>query len=436
MASLSASGGTARANRADASAGFIPYPYELLALLWVAFLFNQADRAMFGFVMPLVKADLRLTDVELGSVGSAFLLCYGVLAPVAGYVGDIFPRSRIVAASIAMWSLATVLTGFSTGLMGLIVLRGIGLALGEGFYLPSATALIGQYHEKTRAFAMSVHQTALYFGMIGSGAMAGYLGERYGWRCPFFVFGLLGLAWALLMFARLREPARETAPLQPLETAAAVRIPLREVARAVFRKKSILMLCVVFGCLVFVNVGYVTWMPTLLHEKFGMTLPQAGFSSMVYHVAAAFLGVVAGGKISDRAAKRWWGGRMLVEGLGLLLCAPFIYLMGASSGVLLCVAGLSGFGLFRGIADSTLFATLFDVIENQYRSSAMGLVISFALLVGALAPITLGWIKSVAGLSVGITLMSGVSLLGAAITALTLGLFFRKDYIAPAAPPA
>lgn len=82
----------------DAAPGraLLPYRWELLFLLWFAFLFNQADRAMFGFVMPLIKEDLGLTDVQLGIVASAFHLCYGLLAPVAGYVGDVFRRSRIV----------------------------------------------------------------------------------------------------------------------------------------------------------------------------------------------------------------------------------------------------------------------------------------------------------------------------------------------------
>lgn len=100
----------------------VPYRWELLALLWFAFLFNQADRAMFGFVMPLIKDDLALTDVQLGIVASTFHLFYGVLAPVAGYAGDVFRRSRVVVASIATWSLATLLTGFSTRMAHLVLL--------------------------------------------------------------------------------------------------------------------------------------------------------------------------------------------------------------------------------------------------------------------------------------------------------------------------
>lgn len=192
------------------------------------------------------------------------------------------------------------------------------------------------------------------------------------------------------------------------------------------------MLCLVFGCLVFVNVGYVTWMPTLLHEKFGPTLSQAGFSSMFYHVFCAFIGVMAGGKIADFFAKKRNSGRLVVVGVGFLLCVPFVYLMGASPSLTFSVVGLAGFGLFRGVCDSAFFAGLFDVIEPKYRGSGQGLVISFGLLVGSLAPVLLGWIKTGIGLSQGISLMSVASLLGAITIALTIILFFNRDYVGQA----
>lgn len=78
----------------------MPYKWEMLGLLWFAFLFNQADRAMFGFVMPLIKEDMKLTDIELGIVATTFHVFYALLAPLAGYMGDIFRRSRIIVASI------------------------------------------------------------------------------------------------------------------------------------------------------------------------------------------------------------------------------------------------------------------------------------------------------------------------------------------------
>ena len=140
----------------------IAYKWQMLALLWVAFLLNQADRAMFGFVMPLIKTDLGLSDVQLGLVATTFHVFYGILAPVAGFAGDFFRRSRVVFSAIFVWSLATVLTGTSTCMAHLVLFRGVSLGFGEAFYLPSANALIGGHHERTKGTAMAIHQTALY----------------------------------------------------------------------------------------------------------------------------------------------------------------------------------------------------------------------------------------------------------------------------------
>ncbi|MDO4585126.1 MAG: MFS transporter [Planctomycetia bacterium] len=388
---------------------FLPYRWELLILLWFAFLFNQADRAMFGFVMPLIKTDLQLTDVQLGLVASTFHLFYGILAPFAGYVGDIFRRSRIVVLSIFTWSLATLLTGLSSHIVHLILFRGASLSLGEAFYLPSANALICQFHEKTRAFAMSIHQTALYCGMIGSGILAGWLGMRYGWRAPFLLFGILGILWAGVLFFRLKDAVSENRSEKSLVTH---KIPVSEVLSYLFHHPCIWLMALIFGCLVFINVGYITWMPTLLHEHFQLSLASAGFSSMFYHVLGALGGVLLGGKISDWAVRRRADGRLILAATGFLCAAPFLFMLGKSATLLGTLVGVGGFGFFRGICDSTFFPLLLDGVENRYRSSIQGFVISFGLLIGALAPIALGIMKTSIGLPWGMALMAGVSLAG------------------------
>ena len=101
----------------------LPYRWELMVWLWLAFFFNQADRQVFSVVLPHLRADLGLTDVQAGLVASVFTIVLGLLAPFAGYAGDTFSRARIVTLSVFGWSLATMFTGFSTGLVYLIVVR-------------------------------------------------------------------------------------------------------------------------------------------------------------------------------------------------------------------------------------------------------------------------------------------------------------------------
>lgn len=400
----------------------IEYRWRMLAFLWVAFLLNQADRAMFGFLMPLLKTDLGLSDVQLGLVATTFHVFYGILAPVAGFAGDYFRRSRVVFAAILTWSAATVATGFSTCIAHLVLFRGASLSFGEAFYLPAANSLIGECHEKTKGTAMAIHQTALYCGMIGSGAVAGWLGVRYGWRSPFFLFGALGLLWAVVLFFGLREPAPRT-----VEAVHAPRISFSEAARRVFGETRILLMGVVFGCLVFGNVGYVTWIPTLLHEKFALSLAAAGFTSMLWHVLCAIGGVMVGGRVSDWLRNRTEKGRLVILAAGFTGCVPFLVLMGLVPSLVGAVVGLALFGFFRGVCDATFFPSLIEMIAPAYRSSCQGVVIAFGLLIGALAPIGLAWIKGGFGLSVGLASLGVVAALGAALTTSVMFLQSRKS---------
>jgi sugar phosphate permease len=306
----------------------------------------------------------------------------------------------------------------------LIIFRSITTGGGEAFYYPAATSLIGQFHQKTRAMALSIHQTSLYTGIIASGFLAGYIGEHYGWRSAFYVFGGVGILWSVVILFKLKDsPVEKTE-----EDTKQVRPSLKEIIMVVFSKKTVYFLSLAFGAMVFVNIGYLTWMPTFLHEKYEMSLSAAGFASMFYHHVFAFVGVIIGGKLSDYLAVKRKQIRMEMEFWGLLLGAPFIYMMAVGDTKFICYMGLALFGLFRGIYDSNLFAALFDVIEPKYRASSMGLMLAFAFTIGALAPVILGWIKTIAGLEVGMSLLSVFYLAGAVLIYFSLKRYFKKDY--------
>ena len=295
------------------------YRWELLLILWVAYFLNQGDRQIYSAVLPLIKTDLKLSDVELGLVATTFTLLYGVFVPLAGCLGDFVPKKWILCLSLLTFSVGTLLTGFSGGLLMLIVFRSVATGVGEAFYYPAANALIGQYHRDTRAQAMAVHQTSLYVGIVASSWIAGWVGELHGWRTTFYTFGTFGVLMAAVVALRLRNEHRDAELAQP----AGEPVKLGEVLRTLY------FLSAAFGGMVFVGVGWITWMPTFLYEKFHLPLRDAALYAMLYHHIFAFLGVMIGGRVSDRLAARRRTIRMEVECLGLLLGAPFIWLMGA-----------------------------------------------------------------------------------------------------------
>lgn len=409
----------------------LPYKWELIVLLWFAFLFNMADRQVYNVVLPLLSKDLNLDPVRAGLVASIFLWVYSVLVPIGGYLGDVARRKWIILGSLLIWSIGTVLSGATTGLLGLIVFRSIATGGGEAFYFPSANSLIGQYHKNTRALAMSIHQTALYVGIIASGFVAGWLGERFGWRSAFYVFGAIGMVLAAIMFWRLKD---DTPTSEQITAARSNRVPLPVLLKAIATKPTVWALWLAFGCFYFAQVGYITWMPTFLHEKFSLTLSNAGFSSMFYHHIFAAAGVLLGGKISDLLAVRRRTVRIETELLGLFLGAPFIFLMGVTGNFWVCCMGLAGFGLFRGVYDSNLYATLFDVIEPRFRSSAVGLMLAFVFFVSAFAPVVLGWAKTTIGLSTALSLLSLAYVAGGVVLLIARMTTFHRDYVDETAP--
>lgn len=401
------------------------YKWELLILLWIAFFLHQGDRQIFNSVIPLIKSGLGLNDIQMGLVGSVFTLVYGVLVPVAGFAGDRFPRKWLITASLLVFSAGTLLTGLSTGLVALVLFRSLATGGGEAFFYPSATSLLAQFHEKTRAMALGILQTALYFGITLSGLAAGYIGEHYGWRRAFLIFGGAGLVWAVVVALRVRNTPQ-------IAQARAERIPLGEVMAYITRRPSVWTLSLAFGAMVYVNVGYLTWTPVYLHENFKLSLAQAGFHSMFYHNLAAFFGVLIGSAATDRLAAWRPSIRMEANCLGLLAGAPFIYWIGHAQSVTSCYATLALFGFFRGIYDSNLFASLYDVVEPRLRASATGLMLAFAFVVGSAAPTMLGWMKTRAGLAAGMSSLAWFYVFGAACILIAIIFFRRRDALATA----
>ena len=402
------------------------YKWEVLALLWVAYLLNQADRQVFNVVLPLIREDLGLSDVAIGSIATVFNLFYAVLVPIGGLMGDRFSRKWIVTGSILFWSVATMFTGLCNGFVMLVLMRSVATGGGEAFFGPANYSLLAQYHDKTRAFAMSVHQTAYYIGIIISGYAAGYIGQLWGWRSAFYVFGAVGVVHGVIMAVRLKdkkEPAAVAAA-----SAAEPKPRLTEGFRMVFTSPTALIFTVCFAGLIFVLTGYLTWMPTYLYENFGMDLAGAGFHSMFYTHLFAFVGVLLAGRLSDKLGSLHPAWRMAMQGFGLLAAVPFIVLMGNSATLWVIYIGFAGFGFARAFFDANTYTVLYDVILPRYHSSASGVMIMTGFAIGALAPLVLGMVKQAAGLSFGISMLAVVWLVCGVVMLLGAKYFYMRDY--------
>ena len=286
------------------------YKWTVVGLLWFVCLFNYADRQAIFSVFPLLKAEMHLSDVQLGYVASSFMWVYAAAAPFAGMVGDRFRRKHVILGGLIFWSLITVATALSTRYWHLVVFRALE-GLGEAFYFPASMSLISAWHGKeTRSRAMSWHQSSVYAGTITGGAVAGYLAQHYGWRLGFYVFGSLGVVLGIVLMFLLKEP--ETVDVRE-ET-----FRFSGAWLEVFRNPMAVALMAVFICANFVAMVFLTWLPSYLTRTFHMSLTMAGFSATAYLQAASVLGVLTGGMVADGWVRKDRRGRMWTQAVGIV----------------------------------------------------------------------------------------------------------------------
>jgi predicted MFS family arabinose efflux permease len=415
--------GSAKGNAAGSSNKWL-----VVALFWCVYFLNQADRQVIFSVFPLLQREMGLSNIQLGLLGSSFQWVYACLVPVAGSLGDVLSRRDLIVVALLIWSVATFSSGFVAGFALLLVLRAA-TGAGEAFYYPSAASIISDYHgERTRAFAMSVHQTSVYLGIVSSGALAGYIGQAYGWRHAFVAFGVVGILAAVLVRSAIREPRRGQADANGT-AAKCVKppLPLRERLAEIFHSSTAIPLMLTFLGMNFVNVACLTWTPTMLYQKFHLSLAESGFHATAYHNLGAFLGVLLGGKLADHWASRSRLSRPLIQLAGLVLGAPFIFLLGTAESSLVVYISLGIFGVFRGIYDSNLFATLYEVIRPEARATATGVMLSVAFLGGGSASLVVGWFSQRVGLDSALASTSVFYLLSAALLLVTCIFWFRRD---------
>jgi MFS family permease len=388
------------------------YKWIVVGLLWFVCFFNYADRQAIFSVFPLLQQEMGLNNVQLSFVGASFMYVYALVGPVAGIIGDRLNRKFLIISGLIFWSLITVATALSTTYWHLVLFRALE-GFGEAFYFPASMALISDYHgPETKSRAMGIHQSSVYAGTIAGGAVAGYMGQYYGWRSGFYLFGSLGIVLGAVLLLTLKEPPRTKSEVaEPHAMIDLKRANLWEDIREIFRTPMVRILIAVFVGANFVASVFLTWMPKFLYDKFKMSLALAGLSATAYPQIASMIGVVVGGVLADRLARRHAGGRMMAQCLGLFGGAVFIFLTGWTLSIPVLIGAMIGFGFFKGIYDANIWASLYDVVKPERRATALGLMNSIGWLGAALAPTAIAYAAGSYGMGASLSANSIIYLL-------------------------
>ena len=407
--------------------------WEVLLLLWMAYLLNQGDRQVFNTVLPSIREALSLTDTSVGLIATIFNLFYAFMVPLGGWAGDRFSRKWVVTISILFWSVSTMCTGLANGVFLLVMMRSVATGGGEAFFGPANYSLLGQYHTDTRARAMSIHQTAYYVGVILAGWLAGAIADYFdtlnpgnGWKYSFIIFGAAGIIWGILMAVRLKDK-----PLSKEEIAArdAARPGILDGFKTVFTTPTAAVLTIRFSGLIFVITGYMTWIPAFLQEELGQSQAAAGFNSMFWTYVAAFIGVLIAGGLSDRLARRHHRSRMILQALGLIGGALPLLFMSHSKVLWVLYLCFAVWGFFRAFFDANTYAVLYDVPPEPLHASCSSAMITTGFAVGALAPVVLGAMKqSLGSLQATFPVLGIIWLVCGVLMAVVSYTHYQKDY--------
>lgn len=409
------------------------YKWYVVAMLWFIAFFNYADRQALSAVFPLLSEEMHLTKAQLGQLGAAFAWTYGLMAPFAGTIVDRIRRKSAILGGLQVWSLVCTATALSQKFWHLRLFMTIE-GLGETFYYPASMSLVSDYHGKrTRSRAMGTHQTSVYIGTIAGSFFAALIGQYYGWRWAFLVFGVLGMILGVVLYRYLVEPERGAADRADLpvgqQAKPQVKLSFLETMRVIWATPTVIILMLAFMCANFVASGAVLmWLPSFLYEKFHYPLAQAALFATLFLQLASMIGSPLGGWLADSLRRKHAGGRMVVQAVAVLCAAPFVHLVGTTTDKTILIGGLICWGLFKGLYDANIFASAYDVVRAEARGTTAGFMNCLGWLVGGgTAPIVMGYIADRHGLSYAFSLVSLVYILACLLLVIGIVFFVRKD---------
>ena len=388
------------------------YPWVVVALLSVVAFLNYLDRQMLSTMQSAIGADIsELQHAQnFGRLMAIFLWVYAVVSPFAGTVADRISRKWLIVGSLAVWSLVTLLMGHCETFSQMYWLRGL-MGVSEALYIPSSLSLIADYHAgKSRSLAVGLHMTGLYLGQA-VGGFGAIFAAALSWRTTFQAFGIIGVLYALVLVFCLREKRQEKVAGRHSERS--------EESASILRSFSLIFSNIAFWVILFFFAstslpGWATknWLPTLFAQHVEGGMAVAGPVATITIALASFIGVMAGGPLSDRWVKKNLKGRIYTSAIGLSIMIPALVLMGLGHGLVAAIASGLLFGLGYGMFDTNNMPILCQFVPSRLRATAYGIMNMVGVAMGALCTQLLGKIPNL-GLS--FALLGGVTALALAL---------------------
>ena len=366
----------------------IASPRGILALLLAVNILNYIDRQVLYALLPLISSDLRLSDVQAGSLASAFMIVYMLAAPPIAWLADTRGRRPWIVGGVALWSLATGAAGWAGGYLNLFTTRAA-VGVGEACYGAISPSFVAErFPPANRSRALAIFSMAIPVGSALGYAGGGLAGDMFGWRHAFWLVGLPGLLLAALCTLLPADPPHRDTPSAASGYGEVWRIRC-------FRKITFAGAAMTFSL-----GGFAVWMPTYFHRTFQLSVGRAGMLFGAVTVLSGLLGSILGGLLADRLRSRAPDADLIVSGAGLIAGMPFAIAALAAPSLWLSIAALFAAETFLFLNMGPLNAAIVSVTRLETRSMAFAANILIIHLLGdAFSPALIGWGSDLFGLS-------------------------------------
>jgi len=369
-----------------------------LAILAFINLFSYLDRYVVSGVLESLKhSDLGLSDTNLGSLMSGFLVVYTLLAPVFGALGDRRSRPRLIALGVACWSFATALSGLAVNFLTLFAARAA-VGVGEAAYVTIAPSLLSDYFPvRQRGRVMAIFFCAIPVGSALGYVVGGLVDKHYGWRAAFFVAGVPGLLLAALCLL-LRDPPRgiqdQAAGVGKAETS----VPRSSISRETWKtygrllgNKPYALTVLGYAAYTFAIGGLAYWMPAFLERVRGIPRSEATVNFGTIVVVTGFIGTFVGGWMGDYFAKNSRQAYLWLSAIATIIAAPFVWLALTTTSTSLYTAYMVTAQLLLFLSTGPINAAIINLVIASERATAIALsVFAIHLLGDALSPLMVG----------------------------------------------
>lgn len=383
------------------------YPWVVVALLWVVALLNYMDRQMLSTMKEAMQIDItELQNAEnFGIQMAVFLWIYGFMSPVSGIIADRVSRKWLIVGSLLVWSSVTYLMGIADNFDQLIWLRAL-MGISEALYIPAGLSLIADYHsDKTRSLAVGIHMTGLYMGQA-IGGFGATVAAAFTWHTAFHWFGIIGIAYAIILAIFLKDIKREPVTPKPQPTAG---------GNTLAKSLALLFSNIAFWVILFFFAssslpGWATknWLPTLYAESLNIPMSEAGPISTITIAASSFVGVIFGGMLSDHWVQSNLRGRIYTSAIGMGLTIPSLVLIGIGDSFAAVVCAGVLFGIGYGMFDANNMPILCQFVSSKQRATAYGVMNMVGVFSGAAITQVLGKWTDGGQLGFGFAILGGV----------------------------